>query len=91
MKTLRMSRSAENRNARKDMVARGRAGASRSALLAPDQILTGRRFRRANGLSHAEAAALEVLVRGPDGTAVRPTLDVTVDDLTRMITGWHVS
>ena len=91
MKTLPMSRSAESRNARKDMVIRSRAGTSRSALLAPDQVLTGRRFGRANRLTHDEAVALKGLVRGPKGSIARPTLHVTIDDLTRMITGWHVS
>ena len=91
MKTLRMSRSAENRNARKDMAIRGLAGSSRAALLAPDQVLTGRRFRRANKLTHAKAAALEALVRGANGTTVGTTLSVSIGHLTRMITGWHVS
>lgn len=91
MKTMRMSRTAENRNARKDMAARGRASMSKGALLAPDVVLSGRRFHRANKLSHAEAAALEALVRGPDGTAPRPMLSVDADQLERMMTGWHVN
>lgn len=90
MKTLRMSRSAENRNARKDMAIRGRAGASRATLLAPDQVLSGRRFRRANKLTHEEAAALETLSRGPETALARQVHTVTIDQLSRMIMGWQL-
>ena len=91
MKTHRMSRSTETRNAHKEMAVRGRASLSRGELFAPDQVLTGRRFRRANKLTRTEAALLNVLVRRPDGTAIRPTVNVEIDDNTCMITSFHVS
>lgn len=91
MKTQRMSRSAENHNARKDMAIRGRASVSRAELLAPDLVLTGRRFRRANKLTSAEASALEIALRGAIGNAVGTTLSVSVGDLSRMMTARHVS
>ena len=91
MKTHRMSRSAENRNASKDMAIRGRAGASRAELLAPDVVLSGRRFRRANGLTRSEAAQLDVFVIDADGTIGRPAITVLIDDRTRQILGYDMS
>ena len=91
MKTHHMSRSTETRNARKEMIARGRASLSRSALLDPDLVLTGRRFRRANKLTHAEVGLLNMLVRRPDGTAILPTVNLEMDEHTRTITSFHMS
>lgn len=91
MKTHRMSRNTENRNAHKEMAVRGRASLSRGELLAPDVVLTGRRFRRANKLTRVEAALLDLLVRRPDGTTILPTVSVDMDEHTRMITGIHMS
>lgn len=65
-KSVRMSRSAEGRNASREMAIRGRAGGSRATLFDPDVVLTGRRFRRANGLTRIEAAELAALLRQPD-------------------------
>ena len=95
MKTLRMSHSTETRNGHKIMVARGRASVARGALLDPDLILTGRRFRRANKLTHAGVVMLNALVRRPDGTTILPTTQpitqVDIDDRTRTITGMSVT
>jgi len=90
MKTHRISRNTEAPDGRKTIVARGRAGISRRALFAPDLVLTGRRFRRANRLTRTEAGLLDVFVRRPDGTAVRPTVTIDLDERTRMVTGWEV-
>lgn len=85
-KTLRMSRSSERRNADNDMARRGRASNSRAALLEPDVVLTGRRFRRANRLTHAEAALFEAVLRRPAGDPADPRFTVTLDDHVHMVT-----
>lgn len=87
MKTHRMSRNVESRNARKEMVVRGRASLSRGELFVPDVILTGRAFRRANRLSRPEVELLNVLVRRPDGTTILPTVTDGKDERTRAVTG----
>lgn len=69
---------------------RDRAGVSREAVR-PTSILSGRRFRQANKLTHEQAATLDVLVRQPDGSAARPTLTFAIDSYSRMITGWRMS
>lgn len=91
MNKQRMSRNAEKRVASFEVQTRGRASLSRSAQLDREVPLTGRRFRRANRLTHAEAARLDVLVRQPDGSAIRPTLSVVMDAYTRTILGFNVS
>ncbi|WP_174290970.1 hypothetical protein [Sphingomonas bacterium] len=90
MKTHRMSRNTEDRNGHKAMKARGRASLSRGALFNPDRVLTGRSFRRANRLTHAEVAVLNTLISRPDGSPILPTVAMDMDERTRMITGWHL-
>lgn len=86
MKTHRMSRSTEKRNATKAMHARGRASSSRAALHAPDQILTGRRFLRANRLTHAKAEALAPLARDA-GERLRHATHFHLDEWTMATLG----
>ena len=74
MKSHRKSRNTEGRNARKAMIARGRASISASALFDPDVVLNGRAFRRANGLSHAEAALANALLRPNSGALAAASL-----------------
>ena len=91
MKTHRMSRSVETRNGHRAMAARGRASLSRGALFDHPVVLTGRRFRRANKLTHAGAAMVALLVRRPDGATILPTITVDAGDHSSMVTGGHVT
>lgn len=91
MKTFRKSHSAENRNARREMTRSGRAGGARAALLQPDVVLAGGRFRRANRLDHVQAARLEVLLHNGDGILVRPTLNLHMDPLSRLVNGFTLT
>lgn len=85
MKSHRKSRSAENRNARKEMIARGGSHMTRT-LVQPSP--RDRRWRRAN--RHA-LARLDVLALDAGGVPARPTVTVRMDPYTRMILGFDVS
>ncbi len=85
MKSHRKSRSTEDRNARKEMIARGGSPKART-LTQPSP--RDRRWRRAN--RHV-LARLDVVTVGAGGISARPTLTVRMDPYTRMILGFHVS
>lgn len=91
MKTLRKSRSAEYRNARKAIDEHGRAGTMRSALQPSGAFLRGRQFRRANHLDHAEAARLEALVYGTAPLPDSPSLNLLFDERTMTILGYKIN
>ena len=75
MKTHRMSKSTENRNARKAIAFRG-GGSGLSAPLSQSQhVLSGRRLRRAA----RSAARLQAFVVPEEGAPRRPTVAVDVD------------
>lgn len=91
MTKRRTSHTVEKDSTKKYLAMRGRAGASRDGILGPNGILAGRRFRRANRLSHVDAARLQASEREPDDTLVKPAVSVVMDTRTRMILGLHVS
>ena len=83
MKSHRKSRSTENRNARKEMLARG--GSQKPTL--HEQGPLDRRFRRANRLSREQ---LDLLVVSAD-QLMRPTLTIRMDPFTRVVLGYDLS
>lgn len=87
MQTHHMSRSIKLLEGHKVKPPRGRGGPSRSTLLDFDRLMTRRRFRRANKLTHAEAEAIELLIRGSSGPRTLPLETIGMDDLARMIEG----
>lgn len=90
MKTLRMSRSVENRNARKTVIARG-GRTPLAASFRPERPLSDRRVRRVARRTSIDTAALDLIVLNQDGTFGRPTVTVVMDDRTRQILGWRMS
>nr|WP_314471481.1 hypothetical protein [uncultured Sphingomonas sp.] len=86
MKTHRMSKSTENRNARKAIAFRG-GGSGLSAPLSQSQhVLSGRRLRRAA----RSAARLQAFVVPEEGAPRRPTVAVDVDPYTRAVLGGRI-
>ena len=81
MKTLRKSRSVENSNARKDVIAYG-GRTPLAASFRPERVA-----RRAG----IDTAALDLIVLNEDGTFGRPTITVVMDERTRQILGCHMS
>ncbi len=87
MKTRRMSRSTENRNAHKAIAFRGGAPGADSKLSEGQQIVTGRRLRRA---ARSRSSRLQAFVLQDDGTLGRPTVEVDLDPFTRAVTRLRV-
>lgn len=101
MKSLRKSRSTENRNARKTMATRSLIGTPAATLLPPDMQLRGRNLRRASRTADrrgrtpltgaVRSLIASVAVLQADGTMSRPTVRYEVDPFTRLVTGYEVS
>lgn len=91
MKSLRKSRSTENRNARKAYVARGHSSLSSAALLAPNMVLGGRAFRRANGLTRAEAAIILPALQPEPGFTGHGRLTFVIDSYAGYVTARNPS
>ncbi|WP_278391268.1 hypothetical protein [Sphingobium yanoikuyae] len=90
MKTLRKSRSVENSNARKDVIAYG-GRTPLAASFRPERFLSDRRVRRVARRAGIDTAALDLIVLNEDGTFGRPTITVVMDERTRQILGCHMS
>lgn len=88
MKTHRKSRSAENRNARKEMLARGTSPLA--STLPPPFVTADRRWRRANRHLLVGITQRDMPVPGQIGN---PTLSITLvtDERTRLVLGYHMS
>ena len=90
MKTHRMSDSAHRRNARKTIAENGRSAMLRTAP-PPDAMLRGRKFRRANRLSHAEAERMEAEIYGTGQLPDQPSLTFVMDEYTQAILGYDLT
>lgn len=91
MKTMRKSHSTENRNARKELLARGVHPLV--AMLPPLHTRPDRRWRRANRHLLVNAPPSDILQLQPDGS-YRPSgsiLGVDMDERTRTALGPDVS
>lgn len=84
MKTYRKSDSAENRNARKEIAARGgsRTPGSAFTLPAEQQLIYGRRLRRA---VRNKRARLNIVSMTHDGHVLQPTLTMALPSDTRAL------
>ncbi|MFD1033165.1 hypothetical protein ACFQ15_00670 [Sphingomonas hankookensis] len=89
MKTIRMSASTENRNARKAITALGGNRGRGVRIPQEMQIVSGRRLRRANRSGKAQ---IGTFMLEDDGTLrhLPVNLKVDVDPYTRLITAWYV-
>lgn len=85
MKTHRKSRSTENRNARKEMTARGGGRTALASMLPPPCPPIDRRFRRVARRRRIDTTKLDIIVLGQDGMFTRPSITVVMDDHTRRI------
>lgn len=89
MKTLRMSASTENRNARKAITALG-GNRGRGVRIPQElQVVSGRRLRRATRSRNAQVGTFMLQ---DDGTLrhLPVNLKVDVDPYTRLIRAWYV-
>ncbi|HEX8554318.1 MAG TPA: hypothetical protein VF695_06390 [Sphingomonas sp.] len=81
MKTFRKSASTETRNARRAIAFRGGARNHSPNLSQSQQILTGRRLRRAS----RSGARIEGFVVPEEGAPHRPTIAIDIDPYLRTI------
>jgi hypothetical protein len=90
MKTLRKSRSFDNRNTRMDVIARG-SPTPLVASIRHERIMSNRRLRYIACRTSVGTAQLDLIVRGEDGVFTSPTVTVLMDDRTRRILGHRTS
>ena len=86
MKTFRKSASTETRSARKAIAFRGGARSLSASLSQSQQVLSGRRLRRAA----RSGARIEAYVVPEKGETYRPTIAFDIDPYTRVILGSRI-
>lgn len=89
MKSHRKSRSTENRNAHKEMLARG--GDPLAATLPPMPVRPDRRWRRANRHVVVGTTQLNAHVLNPNETVHRPTITIITDKFTGAVLAYDLS
>ncbi|KQS49516.1 hypothetical protein [Sphingomonas sp. Leaf198] len=86
MKTHRKSHSTENRNARKAIAFRGGARRTGATIPQEQQIVSGRRLRRA---ARSGKAPIDTFMIQDDGTLRHLLADVDIAPHTRAFLGWR--